>query len=208
MANKANRQTGSKTKPKSKPKPAPVKAKAPKGVYETLPGKGTPSSILPDFPALNPSQKRFIAAYSVCGNLTGAAELARLTRQAHYVWLWDNVNNYAEAFKVAQETAVERLEAEARRRAMASSDTLLIFLLKGHRPERYRDNYKVEMNGTTSVEGKVVHEHTARLTHEERCQRINELVGIAHARRLGLPDAGGEGGTGPTDCPPNLPPDR
>lgn len=41
MANKANRQTGSKTKPKSKPKPAPVKAKAPKGVYETLPGKGS-----------------------------------------------------------------------------------------------------------------------------------------------------------------------
>ena len=31
------------------------------------------------------------------------------------------------------------LEAEARRRALAGSDGLLMFLLRAHRPERYRE---------------------------------------------------------------------
>jgi hypothetical protein len=174
--------------PKTKPKHAPAKAKTPERVYETLRHKGR-STILPDFPNLNPSQRRFIAAYSRCGNITEAAELARLTRQSHYAWLWENVNNYAEAFKAAQETAVERLEAEARRRAMASSDTLLIFLLKGYRPDRYRDNYRVEMNGPTAVEGKVGH-FKAEMTDDEFAERMRSLARRVQQRR---DDAGGSG---------------
>jgi hypothetical protein len=37
------------------------------------------------------------------------------------------------------------------------SDTLLIFLLKGRKPDTYRDNVSVEQKG------KVHHEHTGRL---------------------------------------------
>jgi hypothetical protein len=39
------------------------------------------------------------------------------------------------------------LEAEARRRAMSTSDTLLIFLLKARRPAVYRENARVELTG-------------------------------------------------------------
>ena len=35
------------------------------------------------------------------------------------------------------------MEAEARRRAMAGSDLLLIFLLKGLKPEKYRERHDV-----------------------------------------------------------------
>lgn len=42
------------------------------------------------------------------------------------------------------EEAADVLEAEARRRAtVGGSDVLLIFLLKGARPEKYRDRYEV-----------------------------------------------------------------
>ena len=43
--------------------------------------------------------------------------------------------------------ATDDLEAIARRRAKLTSDTLLIFLLKAHRPAVFRDNYHVEVTG-------------------------------------------------------------
>jgi hypothetical protein len=37
------------------------------------------------------------------------------------------------------------LEAEARRRALGSSDALLVFLLKSERPEKYREKTTVDV---------------------------------------------------------------
>ena len=37
------------------------------------------------------------------------------------------------------------LEAEARRRALSVSDTLLMFLLEAHRPERYRETIRIDL---------------------------------------------------------------
>jgi hypothetical protein len=48
---------------------------------------------------------------------------------------------FAERWDDAIDDGVDALEEVARRRAFEGSDTLLIFLLKAHRPERYRDNY-------------------------------------------------------------------
>jgi hypothetical protein len=45
----------------------------------------------------------------------------------------------------AEEDATEVLEAEARRRAMSTSDTLLIFLLKARRPSVYRETIRVDL---------------------------------------------------------------
>ena len=70
----------------------------------------------------------------------------------------------------ALEQAVDLLEGEARRRATGIkrdvwyggavvgtesvySDTLLIFLLKAHRPHKFRDNVKVEHSGGMEVTG-------------------------------------------------------
>jgi hypothetical protein len=54
--------------------------------------------------------------------------------------------------RTATEDAVDVLEAVARQRAILGSDTLLIFLLKGHRPEKYRERYDLKHAATVTVE--------------------------------------------------------
>ncbi len=92
-----------------------------------------------------------------------ACETAEVGRSSHYRWLGEDPA-YRGAFELAEEDAADILEAEARRRAVEGvekpvgghkgqpggyvreySDVLLIFLLKGLRPERYRD--RVELRG-------------------------------------------------------------
>jgi hypothetical protein len=45
------------------------------------------------------------------------------------------------------ESGTDLLEDEARRRALAGSDLLLMFTLKSRRPWKFRDNSKVELSG-------------------------------------------------------------
>jgi hypothetical protein len=63
-----------------------------------------------------------------------------------------------EAFGMAVADAIEegtdRLEDEAKRRAMKQSDTLIIFLLKARRPDKYKD--RVEQQHTGKDGGPIV----------------------------------------------------
>ena len=105
-------------------------------------------------------KKAFLAAFRATGNVRLACEAAEVGRSTHYRWLADAA--YEEAFELAKEDAADILEAEATRRAVEGveeptgwykgvpggyirkySDTLLIFLLKGLRPEVYRDRMEV-----------------------------------------------------------------
>ena len=114
---------------------------------------------------LKPKQRAFLAAYAVCGGISRAAKLAQTPRTNHYEWMLNNAE-YAATFEDAKEQACELLEQEARRRAVDGvkkpvfykgkkiasvveySDNLLMFLLKSLKPERYRDNAKIEHTGT------------------------------------------------------------
>jgi hypothetical protein len=98
----------------------------------------------------------FLEAYSKLGTITHAAKAAGVPRSSHYEWLQTDPE-YRKAYDDAEQQAIEGLEREARRRAIEGteepvfhqgqivggvrkySDTLLIFLLKGARPERYRE---------------------------------------------------------------------
>ncbi len=117
---------------------------------------------------LTPKQRAFLVAYAKCGNLSHAARVCRTERKAHYDWLQSSVT-YPDAFKQAHEEACERLEQEARRRAMDGvgrkvfykgvpvidpetgeqyveryySDALLIRLLTAFMPEKYADKREV-----------------------------------------------------------------
>jgi hypothetical protein len=51
---------------------------------------------------------------------------------------------FDEAWAEALEAGTENLEEVAYNRASQTSDTLAIFLLKARRPEKYRENIKVE----------------------------------------------------------------
>ena len=117
----------------------------------------------------------FLAAYAECGTITQAAEIAGIDRVTHYRWLKDDPE-YAKAFEEAHEKSVERLEQEARRRAVEGweepvfhkgkvvgkvrkySDTLLIFLLKGAAPDKYKDRVANEHSGKIEADVNVVHD--------------------------------------------------
>ncbi len=113
------------------------------------------------------AQDRFLAVFAECGCVSRAVEAAGVGRQTHYDWI-DADEGYRARFEDAKEVAVDALEFEARRRAVDGvqepvgwykgvaggtvtrySDTLLIFLLKGWRPGRYRD--RVELSGNVAV---------------------------------------------------------
>ena len=106
--------------------------------------------------------------------VTHAAEAAKITRRTHYKWL-EKDSGYATAFGQAKEEASDHLESEARRRAVDGveekiyhkgevvgtklnySDTLLIFLLKGALPHKYRDRVDMAHSGTMTLE-QILHE--------------------------------------------------
>lgn len=92
----------------------------------------------------------FLAAYAVQGNVAGAARVAGIHRSDHYRWLADV--EYAKRFAEVEEDAIEGLEAEARKRAFAGSDVLLIFLLKASRPSKYRERVDVTLDVRREIE--------------------------------------------------------
>lgn len=95
--------------------------------------------------SLQTKKRAFLAAYGECGSISKAAISADITRQAHYKWIKTDPD-YAELFEATQEEAAQFLEDEAVKRATeGNSDTLLIFLLKGFRPDKYRDRWQGEL---------------------------------------------------------------
>jgi len=83
----------------------------------------------------------FLQALGATGNVSAACMAADITRSTAYRSRETSVR-FREGWDEALTTAMELLEAEARRRAMTVSDTLLIFLLKAHNPAKYRDRYE------------------------------------------------------------------
>jgi hypothetical protein len=111
------------------------------------------------------NQAAFLAAFRETGNVSLSAAAAGIERTTHYKWLDDD--GYRARFDLAQDDAVDVLEAEARRRAVEGvdepvgwyqgvaggtvrkySDTLLIFLMKGAAPHKYRERHDVEHSGS------------------------------------------------------------
>ena len=107
----------------------------------------------------------FLAAYSKCGNVTEASRVANVSRSRHYEWL-KTQPNYAQAFSHAHEEAIDSLESTARDRAVAGSDTLLIFLLKGARPEKYRDRFEHHHSGEIREVSFVINGNADELAQE------------------------------------------
>ncbi len=90
-------------------------------------------------------KKAFLETFAECGIVTAAAKVVGIRRDTVYSWRKDDPS-FADAMDAAGDEATEALEGEARRRAMESSDTLLIFMLKANRPEKYRDKPPVTID--------------------------------------------------------------
>ena len=136
----------------------------------------------------HPKRDAFLAAYEEVGTVTHAAELAGVSRNAHYMWMQDDPE-YTEKFREAEKQACDRLEQEVRRRAVEGvlepvfyqgqecgtvrkySDTLLIFATKGALPQKYRENVSMELTGADGGPVEV------EVSSAELARRARELIG-------------------------------
>lgn len=102
------------------------------------------------------AKARFLRAFANCGNVLQSAKAAGIGRRTVYDWLKADAV-FAEFHAEAIDDANDVLEGEARRRAVEGvlepvyqggkrvglvrkfSDQLLIVLLKGNKPEKYRE---------------------------------------------------------------------
>lgn len=99
---------------------------------------------------------KFVASLQRCGNVSESVRLVGVNRKTVYTWREED-GAFAEAWDDALAAYIESMEAEADRRGVHGvvkpvfykgetvatvqeySDTLLMFRLKGERPDKYRE---------------------------------------------------------------------
>lgn len=117
------------------------------------------------------AQREFLAEFALCGNVLRAALTVNVGRQTVYNWRQDSA--FAKLYDEAHEDALDRLEEEARRRAVDGvvepvvsagkvvthvrnySDALLMMLLRAKRPDTFgkrRDANATDTDQTTMSE--------------------------------------------------------
>lgn len=131
----------------------------------------TPKKRAPPCKRTKATVAAFCAALAEAGgNVAYACKKAKIrSRQTVYVWR-DEDKDFAAAWDAAKAIGIDALEDEATRRAFHGtlepvfhngkkvatikrySDTLTIFLLKGGKPGKYRDNAKIEHTGVLTLE--------------------------------------------------------
>lgn len=139
-----------------KTRPQKVPAKKPTREPRIVKASGRPWPVWTD---------AFLAEYAECGNISLAAKRVGIERHTPTDLRDKDPEGFGVAFAAAHEEATDKLVAEARRRGLEGweepvygrvardqdgqigvvrkySDTLLIFMLKGARPEVYRERYE------------------------------------------------------------------
>ena len=106
----------------------------------------------------------FLVAFAQSGIVTEAAKEAGRSRKTVYL-LREKDDSFREAWACAEEQAADELEGIARKRAEEGSDTLLIFLLKARRPERFRERMTTRHEGGITVDHDTIRE-AARTIHD------------------------------------------
>jgi hypothetical protein len=91
----------------------------------------------------NAWHKVFIEALRSTGNVLYSCRSAGVARSTAYLHHQQDLE-FARAWAEAIEDAIDILALEARNRALKGSDQLLMFLLRAHRPEVYRENISIE----------------------------------------------------------------
>lgn len=117
--------------------------------------------------AMDTRKREWLDAFERMGTVVHACKETETARSTVYNW-----RQHDEAFALewadVEEVTTERMEREAYRRAVEGvrrdvlyqgtkvgeeqhySDTLMIFMLKARRPDKYRENVKMELSGSVS----------------------------------------------------------
>lgn len=122
-------------------------------------------------------QPIFLKVLAKNGNIRGACAAAGISRQVAYEHRRRN-KTFGQLWDVALEQAVDALEAIAWKRAMESSDTLVIFLLKANRPWKYRDRIDITLTQVVEDTRRWAREQGLPPEAEERAvQEAMQIVG-------------------------------
>ena len=116
-------------------------------------GNGTNGTLASNREAMD----RFIEKLRNSGNVRLACRAADVPRSTAYRWR-DKWTTFADEWAEALEDACDILEGEAWKRAVEDkSDRLLMFLLKAHRPDKFKERTQTEVSGPEG--GPVIVEH-------------------------------------------------
>ena len=122
----------------------------------TNPTHPTPEKSAPPTHPSSPKAWRvvFLDALRMHGMVTAAAQTAGIHRDTAY--FERSVDPaFAAEWREALDRGVDMLEDVAKQRAYAGSDTLLIFLLKAHRPAVYRETTR-NINANVQIDWNTV----------------------------------------------------
>jgi hypothetical protein len=143
-------------------------------------------------PSLPEYRARFLEALASGLSVTAASQIVGVNRCTPYEWR-NNDPEFAKAWDIAINVGTDLLEDEAWRRAYQGtdrpvyqngalvgavrdySDNLLMFLLRGRRPQTYRDNAKVEMSGNLTLTALVEQAAQKRLERAKSLELTAEL---------------------------------
>lgn len=120
-------------------------------------------------------KKAFLEDFATHGTVTAGAKAAGCGRRTVYDWLARD-EEFRKAFAESEQQAIDGLEREAVKRAFAGSDTLLIFLLKGNRPTKYRERVDVTVDARKAAERLAAE---AGVTTDELMAEAERIVGKA-----------------------------
>ena len=137
----------------------------------------------PNGPPFAEWSPKFLDLLHNSGNVRRACKGANISRAAAYKYRSGNAR-FAEQWQDAMADAVDLLEAMAWKRATQEanpSDLLLIFLLKAHRPDLYREVQKHELTGQGGKD-LIPRSDLSHLTDEELGE-LQEILERADARR-------------------------
>jgi hypothetical protein len=143
---------------------------------------------------LSAYQRAFLLAYCEIPSITSASEAAGITRTCHYGWMAES-EDYRLAFEIAKPIGISSLESEAVRRAHLGcdepvfykgvecgsvrkySDTLMALLLKGHKPDTYKDRSESTVKADLEISK---HVDLTKLS-DEQFGTLASIVGAATA---------------------------
>jgi hypothetical protein len=117
----------------------------------------------------------FLREYARMGTILHAAEAVGITRWTVDDWR-KKYPEFEDKFRHAKDDITQKLEDTAISKAMAGDDTLLIFLLKGLRPDIYTERRHVRIESEQTL--KVVFHVTAALKQQipDHCPGCGTLL--------------------------------
>ena len=144
--------------------------------------------IARDIEKLNKERKKkYLQSYARCGNLSKCARITGISLSMHYYWM-NSDPQYKEAFAIARGIYDDSLEeilddrvkhgterdvwyrGEKVGKTRTHSENLLMFALKGAKPQKYRDKEIVGLDGS-SIKAEELRSH-----YKDRKQLLTEIA--------------------------------